>query len=106
MQPMHLVQIRAVKVRLQAFNEIISAALPNQKCITHIMQYHKLNSRKWLYLNIKLDLVYEYLCFMNLRALSAKSSESSHKFRQIRTAFDKAGSTTAEENDSKVIGPE
>jgi hypothetical protein len=42
---------------------------------------------------------------MKLIALSAKSSESVHRFLQMRKAFDKAGSTTAEENDSKVTGP-
>jgi hypothetical protein len=33
---------------------------------------------------------------MKLIALTAKSSESVHRFLQIRKAFDKAGSTTAE----------
>ena len=43
---------------------------------------------------------------MYFSACDAKSSESLHKLRQMHSAFDSAGSTTTEEKDSKVIGPE
>ena len=42
---------------------------------------------------------------MKASALVARSSESVHRFRQMRRASDSAGSTTAEENDSNAMGP-
>ena len=43
---------------------------------------------------------------MYLSAWEARSSESSQRFLQIHSALESAGSTTTDENDSKVIGPE